>query len=69
MKIQGNWPIFYLWPIQKLLHFGIPDRVQSNVPTRQAILAIYGGSALYMVVMQWVGQFPGKSTIGLYESV
>ncbi len=46
MKIPDNQPIFYLWPIQKLLHFGIPDR---------AIPAIYGGSALYMVVMQRVG--------------
>ena len=25
----------------------------------------YGGSALFMVVMQWVGWFPGKSIIGL----
>ena len=46
MKIPGNQPIFYLWPIQKLLHLGIQNR---------AIPAIYGGSALYMVVMQRVG--------------
>ncbi len=27
MKIPGNQPIFYLWPIQKLPHLGIPIRV------------------------------------------
>ncbi len=27
MKIPGNQPIFYLWPIQKLLHLGIPNRI------------------------------------------
>ena len=27
MEIPGNQPIFCLWPIQKLLHLGIPNRV------------------------------------------
>ncbi len=50
---------FYLGPIQKLQHFRILHVIQ----------AIYGGSALYMVVMQRVGWFPGKSIIGLYDSI
>ncbi len=40
MKIPGNWPIFYLWPIQKLLHFGIPDRVQSNAHLHEFVYLI-----------------------------
>ncbi len=35
-------------------------------PTLRAIPVIYGGSALYMVVMQQVCWFPGKSIIGHY---
>ncbi len=35
-------------------------------PTLKAIPAIYGGSALYMVVMQPVGWFPRKSVIDLF---
>ncbi len=35
-------------------------------PTLRAIPAIYGGSALYIVVMQQVGWFPGKSIISLW---
>ena len=39
MKIPGNWPIFYYWPFQKLLHFLIPDsRVQSNVVIPEQIM-------------------------------
>ncbi len=34
MEIPGNQPIFFLWPIQKLLHLGITNR---------AIPSIYGG--------------------------
>ena len=87
MKIPGNQPTFYLWPIQKHLHLGVPERVQSNVqlnelgkrlldnslvgflyPTIQAIPAIYGRSALYMVVMQRVGSFPGKSIASIWSS-
>ncbi len=30
MKVLGNWSIFYLWPFQKPLHFGIPHL--SGVP-------------------------------------
>ena len=37
--------------------------------TIRAIPAIYGGSALYMVVMQRVGWFPRKSIIGLTRTV
>ncbi len=53
MKIPGNQPIFRLWPIQKHLHLGILESLR--YPTLQAIPAIYGGSALYMVVMQRIG--------------
>ncbi len=83
MKILGNQPIFYLWPIQKLLHLGIPNRVQSNIQlhelgkckldthsyleswrymylTLRAIPTIYGGNALYMVVLQRQADFLGN---------
>ncbi len=60
---EGNWSTFYLCLILKLWHFRIPDRVYSTV--LQAIPVIYGGSALYTVEMQWVGQFPSKFKIHL----
>ncbi len=55
MKIPGNRPIFYLWPIQKPLHLGIPNRYPMTNRGHTSNHVIYGVSALYMIVMQRVG--------------
>ncbi len=48
MKIPGNRPIFYLWPIQKLLHLGIPNRVpntRGHTSNLWGKCPLYGGNA------------------------
>ena len=60
IKIPGKWHIFSTGPISEFLI----SQVMELYPSLRVIPTIYGGSALYMVVMQWVSQFPGKSIIG-----